>query len=87
MSTGVTQPRFDETLAEQWRRILTRSPALLDELPAAGAPRVLFGSMFSASFSTPRRRRSAGHGASARRAHHSPRPPPKRGFTATTQSE
>ncbi len=39
-------PRFQETLAEQWRRILARSESVLASMPPAGAPRVLFGAMF-----------------------------------------
>jgi hypothetical protein len=45
-------PRFEETYAEQWSRILDRSQAELAQLPAATGPRVLFGTMFGASFPT-----------------------------------
>jgi hypothetical protein len=44
--------RFEETFAEQWRRILANSREQLAALPAAGAPRVLFGSMFGAGWVT-----------------------------------
>src|SRR6187399_1659831 len=44
--------RFDETFAEQWRRILANSRDVLADLPPAGAPRVLFGSMFGAGWVT-----------------------------------
>lgn len=46
------EPRFDESFAEQWRRILSRSGGVLSALPPAGAPRVLFGSMFGGGFPT-----------------------------------
>jgi hypothetical protein len=39
-------PRFEETLAEQWARILANSRSTLDAMPPAGGPRVLFGAMF-----------------------------------------
>lgn len=45
-------PRFEETYAEQWSRILGRSRDVLATLPAETGPRVLFGTMFGASFPT-----------------------------------
>jgi len=45
-------PRYSETFAEQWRRIVGRSAEVLRAMPEAGAPRVLFGTMFGAALST-----------------------------------
>src|SRR6187402_698367 len=43
----VSKPeRFNENLTEQWRRILGRSQGVIDAMPAATGPRVLFGAMF-----------------------------------------
>jgi hypothetical protein len=44
--------RFQESYAEQWRRILARSAKVLEGLPPGGSPRVLFGSMFGNETST-----------------------------------
>jgi hypothetical protein len=44
--------RLPESLSEQWRRILGRSPALLEGPAPAGAPRILFGSVYGAVFIT-----------------------------------
>jgi hypothetical protein len=45
-------PRFTETYGEQWQRIFERSREVLAAMPAAGAPRVLFCTMFGASYVT-----------------------------------
>jgi hypothetical protein len=45
-------PRFDENLEGQWRRIIERSADVLAEMPPAGSPRILFGSMFGQSWVT-----------------------------------
>jgi hypothetical protein len=50
-STG-RPARFHENYAEQWRRVVARSDEVLAALPPAGAPRVLFGSMFGNETST-----------------------------------
>jgi hypothetical protein len=43
---------FRENFAEQWRRVLRQSDAVLAALPPADGPRVLFGSMFGNETST-----------------------------------
>ncbi len=44
--------RFEENSAEQWRRILANSSEIIGNLPEAGAPRILFGSMFGQTWIT-----------------------------------
>jgi hypothetical protein len=39
-------PRFEETLAEQWARVIANSRSILSSMPPAGNPRILFGAMF-----------------------------------------
>lgn len=45
-------PRFDETFAEQWQRILGNSQDVLASLPNEGSPHVVVGSMFGATWAT-----------------------------------
>jgi hypothetical protein len=44
--------RFEESFAEQWRRIVERSNAALESAPPAGSPRILFGSMYGQKWVT-----------------------------------
>jgi hypothetical protein len=44
--------RFEETYDEQWSRILARSGGILESIPNVEGPRVMFGTMFGASFPT-----------------------------------
>jgi hypothetical protein len=39
-------PRFEETLAEQWARVIANSRSILSSMPPAGSPKILFGAMF-----------------------------------------
>lgn len=43
------EPRFPERIGDQWRRVLARSVATWKALPPAGAPRVLFGTVWGAN--------------------------------------
>src|SRR5688500_18384612 len=51
--TTLSRPaRFEENIAEQWRRILAHSAEVISTLPEPVSPRVLFGSMFGQNWIT-----------------------------------
>jgi hypothetical protein len=51
--TTLSRPaRFEENIAEQWRRILAHSAEVISTLPEPGSTRVLFGSMFGQNWIT-----------------------------------